>query len=157
MASLVTGKGHSRPRPPPATAIPDPLNIPLLLVTRLGGLALRLSSSGHRHPNAMCAPPVRRARCALMIGGRLIERRYPVDEDPQYQLTRIPVAVGEAKWARSVDGARIKARLIAKAPALTREVDRLTYVVCARSEVTRADADTIVITAADIFPDPGGH
>jgi hypothetical protein len=26
--------------------------------------------------------------------------------------------------------------------------------VCARDEVTRADADTVVVTAADIFPDP---
>jgi hypothetical protein len=34
------------------------------------------------------------------------------------------------------------------------DVDRLSYVVCARSEVSPADTDTIVITAADIFPDP---
>jgi AAA+ ATPase superfamily predicted ATPase len=74
----------------------------------------------------------------------------------QHELTRAPVAVGEAKWERSIDGARIKARLIAKAAALTAEVDQLAYIVCARSEVTRADADTIVITATDIFPDPNG-
>lgn len=72
----------------------------------------------------------------------------------QPELTRIPVAVGEAKWARSIDAARIKARLIAKAAALTDDVDRLTYIVGARSEATRADEDTIVVTAADIFPDP---
>jgi uncharacterized protein len=72
----------------------------------------------------------------------------------QQQLTRQPVAVGEAKWNRSVDGARIRARLTAKAAALTDDVDQLTYIVCARSEVTRADAGTMVITAADIFPDP---
>jgi uncharacterized protein len=70
------------------------------------------------------------------------------------QITRTPAAVGEAKWRRSVDGARIKARLIAKAAALTREVDQLAYIVCARSEVTRADPGTKVITASDIFPDP---
>lgn len=71
----------------------------------------------------------------------------------QPDLTRIPVAVGEAKWAKSVDAARIKARLIAKTAALTEDVDRLTYIVCARSEVTRPDDDTVVVTAADIFPD----
>ena len=72
----------------------------------------------------------------------------------QPHLTRFPVAVGEAKWARSVDAARVKARLIAKAAALTEDVDQLRYIVCARAEATRADADTIVVTAADIFPDP---
>lgn len=71
----------------------------------------------------------------------------------QPELTRIPVAVGEAKWARSVDAARVKAKLIAKAAALTADVDRLTYIVCARSEVTRADEDTVAVTAADIFAD----
>lgn len=70
-------------------------------------------------------------------------------------LTRIPVAVGEAKWGKSVDAARITARLAAKAAALTPDVDRLRYVVCARSEVTRAAGDTVVVTAADIFPDSG--
>jgi AAA+ ATPase superfamily predicted ATPase len=69
-------------------------------------------------------------------------------------VSRIPVAVGEAKWARSVDASRVKARLIAKAAALTPAVDRLTYIVCARSEVTRADPGTVALTAADIFPDP---
>jgi len=71
----------------------------------------------------------------------------------QPDLTRIPVAVGEAKWARSVSGPKIKAKLSAKAAALTDSVDNLQYLICARSEVTRADPDTTVITAADIFPD----
>lgn len=71
----------------------------------------------------------------------------------QPELTRIPVAVGESKWGRSVSGPRIKAKLAAKAAALTDSVDQLRYLVCARSEVTGADLDTTVITAADIFPD----
>jgi hypothetical protein len=71
----------------------------------------------------------------------------------QPELTRIPVAVGESKWGRSVSGPRIKARLAAKAAALTDSVDGLQYLICARSEVIRADPDTTVITAADIFPD----
>jgi uncharacterized protein len=71
----------------------------------------------------------------------------------QPDLTRIPVAVGEAKWARSVSGPRIKAKLAAKAVSLTESVDQLRYIICARSSVIRADPDTEVVTAADIFPD----
>lgn len=73
----------------------------------------------------------------------------------QPDLTRVPAAVGEAKWSRKVDGARIKAKLIAKAAGLTAEVDRLKYIVCARSEVVRGDDQTMVVTAADLYPDPG--
>jgi len=67
-------------------------------------------------------------------------------------LTRVPVAVGESKWSRSVAGPRIKAKLAAKAVALTDAVDRLRYVICARSTVTQPDPDTTIVTAADIFP-----
>ena len=71
------------------------------------------------------------------------------------ELTRIPVAVGESKWARSVNGGRQRARLTAKAAALTPDVDRLAYIICARSEVVSPpESDMIAITAADIFPDP---
>jgi uncharacterized protein len=73
----------------------------------------------------------------------------------QPELTRIPVAVGEAKWGKSVNGARLRAKLTAKAAAITPDVDQLRYIVCARSEVvTPDDSDTITITARDIFPDP---
>jgi uncharacterized protein len=70
------------------------------------------------------------------------------------RLMRAPVAVGEAKWGRSVDGTRLRARLTVKAAALTEDVDHLSYIVCAREVRTPGGADTIVITAADIFPDP---
>jgi AAA+ ATPase superfamily predicted ATPase len=70
----------------------------------------------------------------------------------QPELTRLPVAVGESKWGRSVNGPRVKAKLAAKAAALTESVDQLRYFICARSEVTSADPETTVITAADIFP-----
>jgi AAA+ ATPase superfamily predicted ATPase len=69
----------------------------------------------------------------------------------QPHLTRVPVAVGESKWSRSVSGPRIKAQLAAKAAALTEAVGELQYIVCARSAVTRADPETTIITAADIF------
>jgi AAA+ ATPase superfamily predicted ATPase len=66
-------------------------------------------------------------------------------------LTRLPVLVGEAKWGQSVNGARIKAGLASKAAHLTKDVSALRYAVCARSEVTQADQDTLCVTAADIF------
>jgi hypothetical protein len=58
-----------------------------------------------------------------------------------------------SKWSKSVSGPRIKARLAGKSAALTSAVDQLRYIICARWAVTQADSDTIVITAADIFPD----
>ena len=73
----------------------------------------------------------------------------------QPELTRIPVAVGESKWGKSVDGPRIKAKLTAKAAGITESVDELRYIVCARSEVKRADPDTVAVTASDIFPGEG--
>jgi hypothetical protein len=71
----------------------------------------------------------------------------------QPELTRVPVAVGESEWSRSVSGPRIKAKLAAKAATLTESVDELRYIICARSTVTQADPETTVITASDIFPD----
>ena len=42
------------------------------------------------------------------------------------------------------------------AEALTPDVDRLACIVWGRSEVvTQPGSDTIAITVADIFPDPG--
>ena len=63
---------------------------------------------------------------------------------------RRPVLVGEAKWARRVDGARLLRALQAKAEALPGEPADLRYAVAAR-EVIDGDADVLAITAADIF------
>jgi hypothetical protein len=69
----------------------------------------------------------------------------------QRELTRVPVLVGESKWAHRVDAMRIKAGLIRKAAALTSHVDELGYVVCARDAVEHPDIQTRTVTAADIF------
>ena len=69
----------------------------------------------------------------------------------QRSLTRVPVLAGESKWASSVNAGRIKAGLAAKAAALTPDVASLRFAVCARDQVENADADTLVVTAADIF------
>lgn len=69
----------------------------------------------------------------------------------QHGLTRVPVLVGESKWARTVNGARIKSGLARKAAALTDDVTRLRYAVCAREQVEHADDETLIVTAPDIF------
>lgn len=95
---------------------------------------------------------------AAQSGGRPVDRNQ-VEIDAvllaQPEVTRLPVAVGEAKWGKSVNGARLRAKLTAKAASITTDVDQLRYIICARTEVvTPEDSDTITITARDIFPDP---
>lgn len=70
----------------------------------------------------------------------------------QRGLTRVPVLVGESKWASSVNAVRIKAGLVRKAAALAPDAEGLLrYAICARENVTHADEDTLTVTAADIF------
>lgn len=69
----------------------------------------------------------------------------------QPDRTRVPVAVGEAKWARRVPAGRTRSRLAAKAAALTGDYADLRYIVCAREEVSDPDPDLLTVTAADIF------
>jgi AAA+ ATPase superfamily predicted ATPase len=64
---------------------------------------------------------------------------------------RAPFLAGEATWSAHVNAARIKASLIVKAAEITAEPGSLRYVVCGRAQVERADPDTVVVTAADIF------
>ncbi|WP_405087240.1 hypothetical protein [Microbispora sp. NBC_01389] len=47
-------------------------------------------------------------------------------------------------------------KLSEKAARLVPDPERLRYAVCARTEVTNADAGVMAITAADVFaPEPG--
>ena len=61
------------------------------------------------------------------------------------------VLVGEAKWARSVDGAGLVRELERKAAALPRMAPDMAYAVCARERVTRVPEGALALTAADIF------
>lgn len=68
----------------------------------------------------------------------------------QPDRTRLPVAVGEAKWTKRVDAARTRNRLAAKAAALTKDFADLRYLICARQHVDSTGGE-LTITAADIF------
>lgn len=61
------------------------------------------------------------------------------------------VLLGEAKWARTADAARIVSELELKAAALPRLAPNPTYAICARERLTSLPAAAIGITAADIF------
>lgn len=61
------------------------------------------------------------------------------------------VLLGEAKWARSVDAARIVSELKQKASSLPKVSPEVRYAVCARDQVTHEAQDTICISASDIF------
>lgn len=69
----------------------------------------------------------------------------------QPDLTRVPILVGESKWARAVNGARIKSGLIRKASMVTDDTESLRYAVCAREQIEHADDETLTVTAEDIF------
>ena len=58
--------------------------------------------------------------------------------------------IGEAKWAKRVDGASLRADLERKAKALPRLSTEPRYAICARERVDNA-GDALTITAADIF------
>ena len=60
------------------------------------------------------------------------------------------VLVGDAKWARKVDGRRIRRDLERKAIRLPLMADDMIYSVCARESVSHAE-DLLVVTADDIF------
>ena len=65
---------------------------------------------------------------------------------------RRPAVVGEAKWARRVDGDRIRNGLLRKATALRDPAADLRVAVAARDEVR--GSGFISVTAADIFDAP---
>ncbi len=64
--------------------------------------------------------------------------------------SRAAVLVGEAKWARKVDGERIRRELERKSSALPRVHEDLRFAICAKEEVDGSD-DLLAVTAEDIF------
>jgi AAA+ ATPase superfamily predicted ATPase len=64
--------------------------------------------------------------------------------------SREAVLIGEAKWAKRVDGARLRAGLERKGEVLPRLSALPRYAICARERVDNS-GDALVITAEDIF------
>jgi AAA+ ATPase superfamily predicted ATPase len=65
--------------------------------------------------------------------------------------SRRPVVVGEAKWAKSIDGPRTLAELTPKASRLPGAAPDLRYILCARQSVRQPPQGVLVCTAAEIF------
>lgn len=63
---------------------------------------------------------------------------------------REAVLLGEAKWRKRADGARIRAELERKAGAVPKPAEKPRFAVCAR-EAVEGGEDLLRITAADIF------
>lgn len=63
---------------------------------------------------------------------------------------REAVLLGEAKWAKRANAAKLRIELERKASALPRVADEPRYAVCARERVDNADG-VLAVTAADIF------
>jgi len=85
-------------------------------------------------------------------------------EDTQYEIdavvlagrSRAPVLAGEAKWAETIDGRRVRdalRRAAAQLPGV--DLDHLRLALGARVHVRSARPDTMVVTAEDVF-DGGG-
>jgi uncharacterized protein len=66
--------------------------------------------------------------------------------------SRKAVLVGEAKWAKRVDGARLRAELERKANGLPSVGSEIRYAICARERVDDP-GDALTLTAADLFAD----
>jgi AAA+ ATPase superfamily predicted ATPase len=65
--------------------------------------------------------------------------------------SRRVVLVGEAKWSRTVDGARLSRTLERKSEALPGGGQDVAIVLCARGEVRNPPTGVITVTAEDIF------
>lgn len=63
---------------------------------------------------------------------------------------RTAVLLGEAKWSRQVDGARLARPLRQKAGALPRVDDDVRVAICAREEVANS-AGVLSITSRDVL------
>lgn len=85
--------------------------------------------------------------------GAFWSERPPVEIDAVALAGRREEAVlaGEAKWARTVDGARTVRELELKVPALPRVAPAVRYAVCARERVRNLPAGALSVTAAEMF------
>lgn len=69
----------------------------------------------------------------------------------RHNRSTAPVLVGESKWAREVNGARLVHELRSKAQNGLADPAALRYAICAREAITALPSDAIGVTAKDIF------
>lgn len=77
--------------------------------------------------------------------------RVEIDAVALSGRSRTPIAVGEAKWARTVDGRRLAAQLRAKSAAVPGMVEEPLILLAARDAVTSAPDGVLIVRADDIF------
>ena len=102
---------------------------------------------------------VRRLAASGEFGGRVVavgpfwtaDGHNEIDVVVLAGRARIPILVGEAKWAREVSAPRLVADLHRKAAALPGAPHDLQIAICARERVTNPPDEVISITADDIF------
>jgi hypothetical protein len=89
----------------------------------------------------------------VAIGSFWVDQPNPVEIDAVALAgrSREAVLVGECRWAKVEDAARIRDVLAVKARALPKRAAEVRYAVCARERVVNAPDDVLAVTAADIF------
>lgn len=93
------------------------------------------------------------------LGGNVVDIGRWWQDAPPVEIDAVALAgrrreavlVGEAKWARRVDGAAVRAELEDKASHLPTRSPSLAYAVCAREQVANTGGDLHAVTAADLF------
>jgi AAA+ ATPase superfamily predicted ATPase len=65
--------------------------------------------------------------------------------------SREAILAGEAKWSSAVDARSIESALRRKTELLPKRADQVRFAVAARDRIDNASADTITVTAAEIF------
>ena len=128
--------------------------------TILSPMIERLSEHmGGRYEEAFRAHLRRLANAGALSRGDIVRIGAFWSERPPVEIDAVVLAgrreeatlVGEAKWARAVDGTRLARELERKAEALPRVAPDVSYALCARERITRAPAGVLALTAADIF------
>ncbi len=112
---------------------------------------------GERWESAFRQHLVRMA-AAGELGGEIVDIGRWWQDSPPVEIDAValagrrrePVLVGEAKWARKVNGAALRAELIEKSKALPQLGPSPTFAICARERIDDP-GDTLAITANDIF------
>ncbi len=99
-----------------------------------------LATSGGLHPGVVAVGPFWTDDAQTEIDAVALAGR-----------SREPVLIGEAKWSRSVDGARLAAELKAKAVRLPGSRDTMDVLLCARETIRNLPAGVRRCTATDMF------